>query len=339
MGPMIGIALLVGTAVALSLLWLGGFGVVVVGPLGLEGLMGFDPAGLAALAAVGVLPVAGIWAVAFFLGTLLALRRQAVAMRQVLWQAKRTGDHTETIMRALIEARHQAQHQAYLALAPQALDDLNSVLARLAERTGLCPAADAAALWARYGQGDRAVFCHAFAEAAERNPRLAAALGRAAARTPSLNAEIAGFMTRYDRLVRLGGEHDEQHLLLDLIQDGGLAAVRALFARASHLGAEDLDDEAAAPEAEAKSDSPPTDEPAPESRPRRRRNLFAAMASHAQTPAAVPEPGADGEEMAPEAAGDDPRGDRAPPPSLRTFSPLTPGFPRHKRLPNETDDT
>ncbi|KAF0111560.1 MAG: Uncharacterized protein FD149_2523 [Rhodospirillaceae bacterium] len=329
---MLGVAIVVAFSVALSLVWLGGAGYFVLSRLGGEALLALDPVALAQVAGVTVGPVAVIWLAAGLFGLLLTLRHQLFVIRQLLGQLRRTADQGEMNSRALGEWRVQARHEAFYRTLDLALDDINATLASFALRIGLCTAVETDGLWRCYRSGNRSVFCKLFRAAAERDPAFAVGLRRLVAADARLRAEMAHVLGQYERLVKLGNEHDGDRLVLDLIQDGALGAVQALLSRAGHLAGESVPTGSSA--GEEKEPEPPVAETpllaaedGDETRPtvRRRRNLFAALASRAQAHA-FDRP------LEEERSTPGERGESRP------FSPLTPDFPKHDIWPHEPED-
>ncbi|MEO5374322.1 MAG: hypothetical protein H7840_08585 [Alphaproteobacteria bacterium] len=325
---MIGIALVVGTALAASILWVGAVWFYVYSRMGLDGVLALEPSALATLAATVGAPVAGIWLVAGFVGTMLALRGQGKVIRQLLWQAKRTAEHTEITTRSLLELREQAEHRAFFHTVELAFDDLNGLVATLAERAGLCSEEDLDMLWRRHRDGDRSVFCRLFREAAEQDTAaFARDLGGVVASDARFRSDLLFFLGRYDRLVRLGTEHDDHRYVLDLLEDGSFGVVQSLLARASRQ----LPD----PSSFNRSDEPPP--PTGKPRKKRTRNLFAAM-SGGRREAPSPAPGEGGGAKAePTVRGPEPKDAKKEPRegegSGRPFSPLNPDFPKQDGWP------
>lgn len=324
---MFGMALVVGIAVATSVLWLGGTYYFYFARIGLDGLLALEPAALATAAAATVAPVAGVWLVAGFVGTLVALRHQGQAIRQLLWQAKRSAEHTEVTARSLLDLRDHAEHRAFFNTVELAFDDLNGLVATLARRADLCTEHDLDVLWRRYRDGDRSVFCRLFREAAERDPgAFAGDLGRVVATDSRFRSDLLFFLGRYDRLVRLGTEHDDHRYVLDLLEDGSFGLVQGLLARASRQMPEPLADDGEG-------------EPAlPPRKPRKKRNLFAARTA---APSLESPEGKDGEGAEPKAPVEpslkvpEVRDARREPKDgeSRAFSPLAPDFPKHDGWP------
>ncbi|KAF0143361.1 MAG: Uncharacterized protein FD153_507, partial [Rhodospirillaceae bacterium] len=206
--PMFGTAVIVAISVALSLTWLGGTCYFVVSRLGTEGLLALEPMSLVQLAGTVVEPVAIIWLAGALLGLLLALRHQAFAIRQLLRQIKRTADQGGVHSRTLLEWRGQARHEAFYRTVGLALDDISATLASLALRVGLCGPTDLESLWHRHQAGDRWVFCHLFYAAAERDQTFTASLSRSVVADARLRTNLLQVLNQYERLVRLGSEHD-----------------------------------------------------------------------------------------------------------------------------------
>ena len=328
---MLGVAIVVAFSVALSLVWLGGAGYFVLSRLKMEDLPTLDPVALAQVAGVTVGPVAVIWLAAGLFGLLLTLRHQLFVIRQLLGQIRRTADQGEANSRALGEWRAQARHETFYRTLDLALDDINTTLASLALRIGLCTAVETDGLWRCYRFGNKSIFCQLFRGVAERDSAFTTGLRRSVAADPRLRAELTHVLDQYERLVKLGTEHDGERLVLDLIQDGALGAVQALLSRASHLAGEAGMSPGLVVEDEKEPNVAETPllavEESEEKRPagRRRRNLFAALASRAQAHA-FDRPTEEEQNTS---------GERN---ESRPFSPLTPDFPKHDIWPHEPED-
>lgn len=231
---MVAIALIVGVAFASTLLWLGTAYSYLAARFGAEGLVGLDSITLAVVVGVAFVPVLIVWLVAGLFGFVLSLRQQGQVIRQLLWQAKRSADHTDVTSRLLIEQRQQARGDAFFLTFRDARDDLNGALASLAVRGGMCSAEALPTLWVCYDCGDRSVFCQLLRNMAERDDDIFGTLSRMMADDARMRADAQFFLARYDRLIRLGNEWDEQRHVLDLVQEGDLGLVQKLLFKAVH---------------------------------------------------------------------------------------------------------
>ncbi|MBF0093640.1 MAG: hypothetical protein HQL33_05815 [Alphaproteobacteria bacterium] len=256
---MIAVALIVGIALASTLLWLGLAYQFLSARFGAEGVMALDPWSLTMVVASVAGPVLVVWMVAGFMGMLVSLRQQGRTIRQLLWQMKRSADHTDVTTRLLIERRQQSQGNAFFLTHRDARDELNGVLASLAARAGLCPADTLPTLWVRYDCGERSVFCNLLRDAAERDEAFSSTLGRMLATDPRMRADALFFLARYDRLIRLGTEWDAQRHVLDLTQDGDLGQAQRLVFKAVHGSAGGSPQETASPRGTGKGDEPDGD--------------------------------------------------------------------------------
>ena len=229
---MIAIALIVGVAFASTLLWSGAAYFYIATRFGVPGLSPLEPGAMPMVVTAAVAPVVIIWLAAGFLGVLMTLRYQGQAIRQVLWQMKRTAEHTDAMARLLLEQRRQSRGEAFFLTFQDLRDEMNGALASLAAKAGMCSPQLLPTLWSRYDCGERSVFCHLFRDRVERDEGFILVLGRMAAADSRMRADALFFLARFERLLRLGAEWDEQRFILDLAQDGDLGFVQKVVFKA-----------------------------------------------------------------------------------------------------------
>ncbi|MBF0356914.1 MAG: hypothetical protein HQL43_16940, partial [Alphaproteobacteria bacterium] len=138
--------------------WLLGAAGYVDGHIGWENLAHQHPSELAALMAGVFAPLALLWLLVAYFRQASAQRQLAFALKQLHWQARKSAEQTETIVRALAETQDHERHAASLEVFDRAMADLQSLAARLAVGFGLLPPSDLPACWRMARAGDRFLF-------------------------------------------------------------------------------------------------------------------------------------------------------------------------------------
>lgn len=306
-------------AVLLSGAWLLGAGTYVDGHIGWENLTHQHPTELAALMAGIFAPLALLWLLVAYFRQASAQRQLAFALKQLHWQARKSAEQTETVVRSLAETQEHERHAAALALTDRALADLQSLAARLNMGFGLLEPRQLPGLWRASRAGDRFLFFRTLmgAESAfdDRRDDLTGRLVAA----PDLKPLIVDFIQMQDRLADFAAKNAINPMLRDALVQGPPAKLSSLLL--SVLRAE-----------------PPTPQAQPA--PAQSANPSAALMAHqvakvlwpegalpapsaAQPPPANPEAAVTPPSQAPEGDAKSASGNVMP------FSPLAPGFPRH----------
>ncbi|MFA6021406.1 MAG: hypothetical protein WC722_14165 [Rhodospirillales bacterium] len=308
-------------AVLLSGAWLLGAGTYVDGHIGWENLTHQHPTELAALMAGIFAPLALLWLLVAYFRQASAQRQLAFALKQLHWQARKSAEQTETVVRSLAETQEHERHAAALALTDRTLADLQSLAARLAVGFGRIEASHLPVFWRASRAGDRFLFFRTLlgSESALDDTRadLIGRLGTA----PDLKPLIVDFIQMQDRLADFATKNAIHPMLRDALAQGPPAKLSSLLL--SVLRAE-----------------PPTPQVQPA--PAQSANPSAALMAHQVAKVLWPE----GALPAPSAAQPPPANHEAAaspaPPSpapegeaksasgnVMPFSPLAPGFPRH----------
>lgn len=310
-------------AVLLSGAWLLGAGGYVDGHIGWENLTHQHPTELAALMAGIFAPLALLWLLVAYFRQASAQRQLAFALKQLHWQARKSAEQTETVVRSLAETQEHERHAAALALADRALADLQSLAARLTVGFGRLEPRQLPSFWRASRAGDRFLFFRTLMgpESALDDMRidLTGKLGA----MPDLKPLIVDFIQMQDRLADFATKNAINPMLRDALVQGPPAKLSSLLL--SVLRAE-----------------PPTPQAQPA--PAQSANPSAALMAHQvakvlwpegalPAPSAIASPPANREPAsaalpvppvpAPESEAKSASGNVMP------FSPLAPGFPRH----------
>lgn len=226
--PALASAITVGVAGLVSLIWLGLVHRYVARGPGWDHLLASHPTDFAVfMASVGA-PLAICWLIAVFALLALGQRRLQHAVLRAHWQAGRTTEEIEALVRTSIEMQEQARRQSFLNGADLALKDLNSQAGMIVGRLGVLGAEDTEYLWALNAAGDPWAFCHALLERSV----AAGFVDDLADRVASDEVALAGlhrFLRRYERLLALAKEYDANKLVREVLEDGPLDRVHALF--------------------------------------------------------------------------------------------------------------
>ncbi|MFN3077763.1 MAG: hypothetical protein ABT940_12975 [Alphaproteobacteria bacterium] len=362
---MVAVIVIVGIAFAATALWLGAAYVYIGLHVGWEAVPGLELSALSSLIAAVGAPLLALWLVAGFLGHLFTLRHQNRAIRQLLWQAQRANNQSEVTSRALVEMRQQARQSLFFQTMDMTLADLNGALATVAVRAGIVDEDAAAVLWSRYFAGDQQVFCRAIRAAADNDLGLVETIGKRVITTGRLRTDIQTYLFRYDRLIRLATEYDEQRFLLDLLQEGEHHRLQPVMAKACRPVLSDpvivpvSPQVSFPPEEETRAEEDAATEVEAEEnslrlRARRRRGLFGVITGRPVSPLAdALEPVNDAGTLFRPGDGDDRSSDvedeeatrpvkpfdiRDTGGSARPFSPLTPDFPKQEGWPGDTGE-
>lgn len=307
-------------AVLLSGAWLLGAGTYVDGHIGWENLTHQHPTELAALMAGIFAPLALLWLLVAYFRQASAQRQLAFALKQLHWQARKSAEQTETVVRSLSETQEHERHAAALALTDRALADLQSLAARLVEGFGYLDSRQLPGLWRASRAGDRFLFFRTLlGPETALDDRRADLIGKLGV-TPDLKPLIADFVQMQDRLADFVTKNAINPMLRDSLVQGPPAKLSSLLLTV--LRAE-----------------PPTPEMRPT--PAQSPNPSAALMAHQVAKVLWPEGAAPALTGSTVPLAND--GLRTPPPqeapaaedgvktvggNVMPFSPLAPGFPR-----------
>jgi len=220
--------IILGVAGVLSLVWLGTVNAYVTSGPGWTNLVSSHPTDFAVfLAAVGV-PVGVLWLAAGALMLARGQRQVQGALLRAQGQAQRTTGEIEALVRTSIEMQELARRQSFLNGADLALKDLNSQAGMIISRLGLLDADATEYLWAMNAAGDPWAFCHALVERSAVPGFVDDLAGQVIGDEVALGA-MHRFLRRYERLLALAKEYDADKLLRDVLEDGPLDRVYAVF--------------------------------------------------------------------------------------------------------------
>ncbi len=226
--PALASAITVGLASLVSLIWLALVHRYVARGPGWDNLLASHPTDFAVfMASVGA-PLAICWLIAVFALLALGQRRLQQALLRAHWQAGRTTEEIEALVRTSIEMQEQARRQSFLNGADLALKDLNSQAGMIVGRLGVLGAEETEYLWALNAAGDPWAFCHALLERSVTPGFVDDFADRVVGDEVAL-AGLHRFLRRYERLLALAKEYDADKLVREVLEDGPLDRVHALF--------------------------------------------------------------------------------------------------------------
>jgi len=226
--PGLASAITFGVTGLLSLVWLGLVHRYVSDGPGWENLLASHPTDFSVfLAAVGA-PLGALWLVAAFVLLAIGQGRLQAALVRAHWQAGRTTEEIEALVRTSIEMQEQARRQSFLSGVDLALKDLNSQAGMIVGRLGILAAEDTEYLWALNAAGDPWAFCHALLERSIAPGFVEDVADRVVGDEVAL-AGLHRFLRRYERLLALAREYDADKLVCEVLEDGPLDRVHALF--------------------------------------------------------------------------------------------------------------
>jgi len=216
-------------AIVVTFGWLLTAALYVDGRIGWINLLSQHPSELAALLAGIFAPLAVAWLVIAYLRQGAAQRELAFALRQLHWQARKSTEQTETIVRTLAEAQSRARRDSALELAMPALSDLTALAAQLALAFERVAHRDLADRWAMTQDGDRWAFFRLFLNADESDGERIADLADRLAGAPHLRPVIADYLRQHEKLTEFLRTNEIDALLRDRIEDGPPGALYALL--------------------------------------------------------------------------------------------------------------
>ncbi|MQX35424.1 hypothetical protein [Roseospira navarrensis] len=225
---LLGLATL-GTALILSVAWIGIVrGYVSDGP-GWDALTAGTPADLALFGAAAAAPLAALWLVAAFVLIAIGLAQTQAEMRAARYQAMRTTGEIEALVRTTIEMQEQSRRQSFLSGVDLALKDLNSHAGLVTGRLGILSPEESEYLWAMNAAGDPWAFSHALLARAGEQPDFADRMAERVAADEVAAASLHRFLRRYERLLALARDHDADKLVREVLEDGPLDRLFMLF--------------------------------------------------------------------------------------------------------------
>lgn len=310
--------------------WLAGAAGYVDGHIGWENLAHQHPTELAALMAGIFAPLALLWLLVAYFRQANSQRHLAFALKQLHWQARKSAEQTETIVRALAETQDHERHAASLQVLDRSLADLQSLAARLTLGFGRLAPRDQSAYWRMTKAGDRFAFFNCLLgddpASLERRDDMTIRLQE----SPDLRPLIEDYVQLQERLADFAAKRQIDPLLREGLEHGPPAKLRALLlsvlrsepqpevpqplqaqtsnpsaALTAHRVAQVLWPQGVAKQAFSPSVQPPANAQATPP-PVEARKEEADRPADSEAPAPSPSPG-----------------------NVTPFSPLAPGFPRH----------
>lgn len=218
-----------GIAALLSLAWLWMVRDYLVSGPGWTLLADAPPTDVALVLAAVSAPLAAIWLIAGLIVNALALMRTQDAVRLTQRQTLRTSGEIGALIRTNIEMQEQARRQSFLNGVELALKDLNSQAGMITGRLGVLSADETEYLWALNAAGDPWAFCHALLARSEFEPGFADVVADRVATDEVASAGLQRFLRRYERVLALAREYDADQLVREVLEDGPLDRLHALF--------------------------------------------------------------------------------------------------------------
>lgn len=229
---MVGLIVLFGFSVAVSLLWLGGVGFYVFAKIGFAQLFGLPVPEIAMIAATAFAPLAALWLVTGLLYNVMTLKKQSNTVNLLLTQTRRSADHAEAMVRTLMEAQVQTRSAMVLHNADLFINELNDLLSDILVHFGLVQAAHTETIWQRVGNGNRWAFCKVLLLSAENSPHFKDDLKNRLMRDEILSNAVKTFCYRFEQMFTMLERHDIEHYLTKIFEEGALGRVYLRFVEA-----------------------------------------------------------------------------------------------------------
>lgn len=225
--------LIPGIGGVLSVVWL--FLVIVNtgSDAGWDTLAGSHPADFAIFLAAASAPLAALWLVVGVALLGVALGRMQTAIVETQRQSVRTSGEIEALIRTSIEMQELARRQSFLNGAEMAIKDLNSQAGLIAGRLDILSAQETEYLWALNAAGDPWAFAHALLDRTRRDADFLDLVAHRVAEDDVASAGLQRFLRRYDRLVSLAKQHDTDRLVREVLEDGPMDRLHAIFEQVS----------------------------------------------------------------------------------------------------------
>ena len=216
-------------SVLVSGAWLLGAGVYIDGHIGWENLTHQHPTELAALMAGIFAPLALLWLLAAYFRQSSAQRQLAFALKQLHWQARKSAEQTETIVRALAETQDRERQAAALDIVNRGLADLQALAAQLALSLGRLNQDDMPDLWRMTRAGDRFAFFRLLLGNPSDPQAAGSELAARLTAVPALKPMIADFIQLQERLADFAAKRAIDPLLREGLEQGPPAKLHALL--------------------------------------------------------------------------------------------------------------
>lgn len=229
---MVGLIVLFGFSVAVSLLWLGGVGFYVFAKIGFAQLFGLPVPEIAMIAATAFAPLAALWLVTGLLYNGLTLKKQGNTINLLLAQTRRSADHAEAMVRTLMEAQVQTRSATVLRNADLFINELNDLLSDILVRFGLLQPVHTELVWQRVGDGNRWAFCKVLLLNADNSPHFKEDLKNQLMRDEILSNAVRTFCYRFEQMFTMLERHDIEHYLTKIFEEGALGRVYLRFVEA-----------------------------------------------------------------------------------------------------------
>lgn len=226
---MIGLILLFSSAVAATLLWLGGVLFYIYAKIGFPNLFALPMEDLTMLAATAFLPAIFLWMVVGLIYNVMTLKKHGNTINLLLTQTRRSADHAEAMVRTLMETQLQTRSAMVLHNADLFINELNDLLADIIVRLGLIQPAHTELVWQRVGDGNRWAFCKVILNNAENSPKFQNDLKDQLMRDKILSHSIRTFCYRFEQMFTMLERHDIEHYLTKIFEEGAMGRVYLRF--------------------------------------------------------------------------------------------------------------
>lgn len=226
---MVALIVLFSSSVAASLLWLGGVLFYIYAKIGFPQLLGLPAPEIATIAATAFLPVVSLWLVVGLLYNVMTLRKQGYTINLMLAQTRRSADHGEAMVRALLETQVQTRSAMVLHNADLFINELNDLLSDIIVRLGLIQPAHTEIVWQRVGDGNRWAFCKVLLQNADNSPKFKDDLQNQLKRDEILAGAVRTFCYRFEQMFTMLERHDTEHYLTKIFEEGSLGRVYLRF--------------------------------------------------------------------------------------------------------------
>ncbi|MGD9638179.1 MAG: hypothetical protein AB7U85_03865 [Alphaproteobacteria bacterium] len=214
---------------AVSCSWLISAGYYLYYSIGIDNFLSLNPSDLALYICAIMAPIAVIWLITGFTHHIFSVRYQNNLSTTLLYQARRSSEHTEALVKSMLEIQDQTKSGVLLHNIPIAINNLNEIMAQIALRFGFLTSDATESLWIKVKNGNLWAFCRVIIDNAARTRNFESLLLKQTLKDETLASAIIEFCKRFKRLKGILSKHDKESFLSEIIEDGSLGKVYALI--------------------------------------------------------------------------------------------------------------
>lgn len=176
------------------------------------------------------LPIFLFWAVFGYINQYINNKSTALQLRKLMAQMKKNQDYSDLLARVLIETEQHINDGFILSKFDLLIADMNELLSEIIKGCKLASSEQIESLWAKVQNGGKWSFGKVIIEVNNSQPNFKKRVLNKAGYDIVLGGTIMEFCARYQAVVKMLENHDNDKLFLDMIETGVMGKVYSILA-------------------------------------------------------------------------------------------------------------